>query len=42
MILLAVEEPKVQAMILGIQTLTVTALLLTHRTERLRRAGSSR
>lgn len=36
MILLAVEEPKVQAMILGIQTLTVTALLLTHRTGRRR------
>ncbi|CAL9527004.1 CPBP family intramembrane glutamic endopeptidase [Streptomyces sp. enrichment culture] len=36
MILLAVEEPKVQAMILGIQSLTVTALLLTHRTGRRR------
>ncbi|MFH8445315.1 CPBP family intramembrane glutamic endopeptidase [Streptomyces sp. NPDC018026] len=36
MILLAVEEPEVQAMILGIQALTVTALLLTHRTGRQR------
>ncbi|WP_234332187.1 CPBP family intramembrane glutamic endopeptidase [Streptomyces sp. NRRL F-5650] len=36
MILLAVEEPEVQAMILGIQALTVTALLLTHRTGRRR------
>ncbi|AXL93301.1 CPBP family intramembrane metalloprotease [Streptomyces sp. CB09001] len=36
MILLAVEEPEVQAMTLGIQSLTVTALLLTHRTGRRR------
>ncbi|MEU9593796.1 hypothetical protein AB0D84_29355 [Streptomyces sp. NPDC048193] len=36
MILLAVEEPKVQVMILGVQALTVTVLLLTHRTGRRR------
>ncbi|MFE9344405.1 CPBP family intramembrane glutamic endopeptidase [Streptomyces olivaceus] len=31
MILLAVEAPEVQAMIIGIQAVTVTVLLLTHR-----------